>query len=329
MNNWLRLKQDQQQNVFNQASDTTGLPPYSIEKDAWVTLVLRMLFTSILSDHIVFKGGTSLSKGYNLIERFSEDIDLAIDREYFGFEGDLTKGEIRKLRRRSHDFSLNVVPEILKKQFEKNSINPDLFDITVPNIKISDQDPEVVHVNYKTVFNGEYYLPNRVLIEIGARSLNDPSEERNIGSIIDENFKDVPFVEKPFLCRTIIPEKTFLEKLFLLHEEFHKPVEKVRDQRMSRHLYDIYKISQTEYGKRALKDSSLFNIICKHRASFTPVPGIAYNDLTLNDLNFIPPGEIMEQYRSDYLEMQRSMIYGISPAFDELIEHLRNLLNHQ
>jgi len=130
MDNWLILAQDQQRNIFNQASDATGLPSYSIEKDAWVTLVLRMLFTSVLSDQIVFKGGTSLSKGYNLIERFSEDIDLAINREFFGFDGDLTKGEIRKLRRRSHAFTLNEVPEILKTQFEKNSINPDLYEIT-------------------------------------------------------------------------------------------------------------------------------------------------------------------------------------------------------
>jgi len=328
MDNWLILAQDQQQNIFNQASDATGLPSYSIEKDAWVTLVLRMLFTSVLSDQIVFKGGTSLSKGYNLIERFSEDIDLAINREFFGYDGDLTKGEIRKLRRRSHAFTLNEIPEILKTQFEKNRINPDLYEITVPNTKISDQDPEVVHVNYKTVFDGEYYLPNRVLIEIGARSLNDPSEERIIESIIDANFKDAPFIEKPFMCRTIVPEKTFLEKLFLLHEEFHKPIEKIRDQRMSRHLYDIYKISQTEYGHRALHDIELFNRICNHRAGFTPVPGIAYSELTLNDLDFIPPVEFMEQYRLDYQEMQRSMIYGKSPGFEELIEHLRNLYNN-
>lgn len=328
MNNWLSLTREQQLNIFTQASDATGLPTYSIEKDAWVTLVLRMLFTSELFEHIVFKGGTSLSKGYNLIERFSEDIDLAVDREFFGFKGDLTKGDIRKLRRRSHDFSLNEVPGILKAQFEKNGINPDLFEVTVPNIKISDQDPEVVHVNYKTVFDEKFYLPNRVLIEIGARSLNDPNEERTIESIIDVSFKDVPFLQKPFRCRTIIPEKTFLEKIVLLHEEFHKPVEKIRDQRMSRHLYDIYKVSQTEYGHRALHDTGLFNKICKHRASFTPIQGIAYDELTLTDLDFIPPGELIEQYRLDYFEMQRSMIYGKSPEFEELIYHLRNLLNH-
>jgi len=133
-------------------------------------------------------------------------------------------------------------------------------------------------------------------------------------------------VEKPFNIRTIIPEKTFLEKLILLHEEFHKPADKIRDQRISLHLYDIYRISHTNYGKKAMHDTELFRRICTHRASFTPVRGIAYNELRIDDLNIIPPDEFMEQYRLDYLEMQGSMIYGKSPKFEELIYHLNNLL---
>jgi predicted nucleotidyltransferase component of viral defense system len=328
MNNWLSLTKDQQLNLFNQISEVTGLPPFAIEKDAWVTLVLRILFASELYDHIVFKGGTSLSKVYNLIERFSEDIDLAINREYFGFNGDLTKGEIRKLRRRSHDFSLNEIPGILKTQLENYAISSELFEIIVPNRKISDQDPEVVHINYVSVFDTEFYLQNRVLIEIGARSLNEPAEDKRIESLIDTNIKDAVFSEKPFNIRTIIPEKTFLEKLILLHEEFHKPPEKIRDQRMSRHLYDIYQISQTKFGKRAIQDTELFKRICSHRAGFTPVQGIMYNELKIDDLDFIPPKDSMEQYRLDYLEMQKSMIYGESPKFEDLIHFLQNLQKH-
>ena len=113
MINWLSLEREQQIDLYTQAGAETGLPPYAIEKDAWVTLVLRMLFTSELNGHIVFKGGTSLSKVYNLIKRFSEDVDLAIDRSFFGYDGMLSKGEIRKLRRKSHDFSLNEMPRIL------------------------------------------------------------------------------------------------------------------------------------------------------------------------------------------------------------------------
>ncbi|MDZ7765640.1 MAG: nucleotidyl transferase AbiEii/AbiGii toxin family protein [Melioribacteraceae bacterium] len=99
MTNWLTLNKKDQINLFNQVSFENRASPFAIEKDAWVTLVLRMLFDSELNQHIVFKGGTSLSKCYNLIERFSEDIDFSIDKSYLGFEENLSKGEIRKLRR--------------------------------------------------------------------------------------------------------------------------------------------------------------------------------------------------------------------------------------
>ena len=91
MSNWLSLDIEDQADVFTQASIITGLPAIAIEKDAWVTLVLRLLFNSELSEYTVFKGGTSVSKVYGLIYRFSEDVDLAIDRQYFGYEENLTK----------------------------------------------------------------------------------------------------------------------------------------------------------------------------------------------------------------------------------------------
>lgn len=327
MNNWLTLNKEQQLNLFTQAGADTGLPPFAVEKDAWVILVLRVLFASELNEHIVFKGGTSLSKVYKLIERFSEDIDLAIDREYFGFEGNLSKGQLRKLRRRSHEFSLNQMPDILKKQFEEYGIETETYEIIVPNTEISDQDPEIIHVNYKSLYEEETYLPNRVQIEIGARSLNEPFEKRSIGSLIDANFGDAEFSEKPFNVRTIIPEKTFFEKLILLHEEFKKPEAKIRYQRMSRHLYDIYQIANSKYGESAFKDEGLFKQICNHRAIFTPVRGIVYDKLRHDNLEFLPPDELMERYRSDYQEMQQNMIYGDSPKFDDLIDYLRNIHN--
>lgn len=325
MNNWLTLNKEQQINIFTQASAETGLPHFAIEKDAWVTLVLRILFASDLFEHLVFKGGTSLSKVYNLIDRFSEDIDLAINRDYFGFKGELTKGEIRKLRRRSHDFSIEKIPDILKVQFEEYGVDSGLYDISVPNVRISDQDPEVILVNYKSIFEEENYLPNRVQIEIGARSLNEPFSETQIGSLIDSYFKDVAFVEESFNVKSIIPEKTFLEKMMLLHEEFSKPEGKIRHLRMSRHLYDIFQIEKTEFGKKGIKDEGLFNKICKHRAVFTPVRGVDYDNMTINGLKFIPPDGLLDRYRSDYQEMQKSMIYGKSPGFEELIEHLKTI----
>ena len=185
MNNWLDLPKQRQFDLFNQLSAMTGIQPQAIEKDAWVTLTLRMVFSSEIEQYLVFKGGTSLSKAYNLIERFSEDIDIAVDRKYLGFDGDLTKGEIRKLRRKSHRFVSTRMVDILTNQLNNYGINNDLYKIVVENTKISDQDPETIKVNYKSVFEEIPYLPHRVLIELGARSLLKPFTKAKIKSIID------------------------------------------------------------------------------------------------------------------------------------------------
>ncbi len=328
MNNWLELSKQQQIDLFNQIGATTGLPPFAIEKDAWVTLVLRILFNSEIADQLVFKGGTSLSKAYELIKRFSEDIDLAINRQYFEYEEDLSKGQIRKLRRKSHDFSLNTLPSILVNQLQQYGIKDSFYELEIPNKEISDQDPEIVHVNYNSVFDTKSYLPNRVQIEIGARSLLEPSESRKINSFIDQNFQDTEFSEKEFQVNTVKPQKTFLEKLILLHEEFQRPTKKVRSHRMSRHIYDIYQIANTKYGTEALKDKSLFKNIINHRERFTPIRNVNYQELKLNELNFLPPTKFEELYRQDYREMQTNMIYGNSPDFETLIDSLKKLMRN-
>ncbi len=325
MKTWLNLPIPKQIDLFNQLSALTGMQAQAIEKDAWVTLMLRMLFTSEIKDVLVFKGGTSLSKAYKLIERFSEDIDLAINRTHIGFEGELTKGQIRKLRRKSHDFVSNEMVNILKSQLDEYEIERNLYKINVENIKISDQDPEIIQVSYKSVFQEIAYLPQRVLIEIGARSLIEPSEEKTIQSIIKENYPDTEFSETEFNVKTVIPEKTFLEKLLLMHEEFQKNKEKVRYQRMSRHLYDIGQIINTEYGKRAIENSELFNEIIEHRKKFTPIKVVDYEVLTIENLKITPRNEFFELYKKDYKEMQESMIYGKSLDFEKLIELVKQI----
>jgi predicted nucleotidyltransferase component of viral defense system len=104
MKNFYDLSEQRKIDIFNQVSDRTGLPSAAIEKDWWVTMALKAIFELPYSEHIVFKGGTSLSKGWNLIERFSEDIDLALDRALLGYEGYLNKGQIRNLRKDSCKF---------------------------------------------------------------------------------------------------------------------------------------------------------------------------------------------------------------------------------
>lgn len=324
MKNWLDLPLEKQQELFKQLAVKTGIQPQAIEKDAWVTLTLRLVFSSEIAKYLVFKGGTSLSKAYKLIKRFSEDIDIAVDRKFLGFEGDLTKGKIRKLRRKSHEFVSTQMLEIIIKQFDKNEIDSELYQIEVENTKISDQDPEIIKISYKSVFDELSYISRRVLIEIGARSLLEPFEKKEIYSIIDEYYPDSPFSENKILIPSTRPEKTFLEKLLLLHEEFQKPNEKIKYHRMSRHLYDIGQIITTEFGKKALRNEQLFHEIIVHRKKLTPTKSVDYETLRLDELNIVPPKDFYELYRKDYTEMQENMIYGESLRFDKLIELINN-----
>ena len=163
-----------------------------------------------------------------------------------------------------------------------------------------------------------------MLIEIGARSLLEPTENKEIKSIISEYYSNNSFDDKAFIVKTISPEKTFLEKLILLHEEFTKADDKIRYHRMSRHLYDIGKIISTKYGINALKNSKLFDEIIAHRKIFTPVKTVDYSELQIQKLNIIPPNKFLKEYENDYIEMQENMIYGKSLSFKELIGKILN-----
>jgi hypothetical protein len=326
MNNWLALSKSAQIELFTQIGVKTNLPPQAVEKDAWVTLILRMIFTSDVANHFIFKGGTSLSKAFHLIERFSEDIDLGIDRKYLGFDGHLSKGQIRKLRRACHSFVSNELYQLLQKRLTAYGVDASLYEMVVENTQVSDQDPETIKVNYQSLFEDVSYLPKRVLIEVSSRSLIEPNEEIPIQSMIDEQYPETDFSEEKFTVNATSPQKTFLEKLILLHEEFQKPKEKMRHLRMSRHFYDIGQILNSDYGAKALKNTRLFESIIAHRSVLTPMKTTDYNGLTLKNLNIIPPDDLIENYKSDYKEMQDSMIHGESLDFDSLLKNIINEL---
>lgn len=322
MKNWLTLPKEEQIELFTQIGVKTNIPPQAVEKDAWVTLMLRMIFTSDLASYLIFKGGTSLSKAFDLIHRFSEDIDLGIDRKHLNFEGHLSKAQIRKLRRACHTFVSKDFYELLENQLTEYGIDSNLYEMVVENTQVSDQDPETIKVNYQSLFEDVSYLPKRVLIEVSARSLIEPNQEVAIKSMIDEHYPETGFSEQEFIVNTTNPQKTFLEKLILLHEEFQKPKEKIRHLRMSRHFYDIGQILNSDYGQNALKNTRLFESIIAHRKVLTPIKTTDYETLTLQSLNIIPPDELLESYKSDYKEMQNSMIHGESLDFDELLQNI-------
>lgn len=327
MNKWFIQSEERRSTIITQAANILGLPPQAVEKDLWVTLTLKALFGLPISEYMVFKGGTSLSKGWKLIERFSEDIDIAIDRTYFGFKGDLGKNQLEKLRKASCAFVTTELKKQLEGKLQELGAHPDEFSLLAREVNSTDTDPQVLELQYQSLVGGEGYLPDRVLIEAGSRSLFEPHVPRSIQSLIDEAYPDQEFTGSSFSVASVIPERTFLEKIMLLHEEFLKQPEKCKPNRMSRHIYDLHRLMDTDYGLNAVKDKVLFETIVSHRRKFTPIRGLDYSLHTPQTINLIPPDNMIDGWRGDYKVMQANMIYGDVPPFEKLIKSMRVLMD--
>jgi len=323
MIHWFNLSESERIEIFNQVSALEGLPAQAIEKDWWVTTALDLVFSLSCSNHLVFKGGTSLSKGWGLIERFSEDIDLVLDRSFLNYEGALSKNQVKQLRKASFAFITNDLVRELREQIESLEI-PDLT-VEVQEYEDSDKDPVVIELHYKTLLDETSYLQPKVLLEIGTRALVEPFEHRPIRSMVDTQFPDEEFTRESLSIPSVLPKRLFLEKAFLLHEEFQKPPDKVRSHRLSRHLYDLEKLMDTEHGKEALGDSELYQSIITHRAHFTPIKGVDYQTHQPDQMDFIPPEPVKDNWQRDYQTMREQMIYGEAKNYDELIERLEAL----
>ncbi len=144
--------------------------------------------------------------------------------------------------------------------------------------------------------------------------------------MLDENYPEAPFAELPIDVPTVDPERTLLEKIFLLHEEFQRSDEKIRVDRMSRHLYDIYKLAASPFGEKALINRELYSEIVFHRHLFTKLGGVDYKRHNPRTVNPIPPDLLLDLWKSDYLTMQEQMIYADSPRFEEMIETIRSYI---
>jgi hypothetical protein len=261
-----------------------------------------------------------------LIERFSEDIDLAIDRKFFGFEGDINKTQIKKLRKESCEFISTKFLEDLTKVLTESKAIDECKLIAQPVID-SDKDPQTIEIHYNSLVDTSEYLPQRILIEVSSRSLMEPTENREINSIISANFPKQNFATKPFAISTVLPQRTFLEKVFLIHEEFSQKPEKIRIERLSRHLYDLEKLMDTEHGIEALKNTELHNNIIAHRKRFNTIRGIDYSNHVPSKIKIIPPDAVIKDYEKDYEAMTNFMIYGNALSFGELKKRILELQN--
>ena len=320
---WFNLSEDRRRDIFNQTSQRAALPPWSVEKDWWASMVLKCLFELDFSDQMVFKGGTSLSKGWNLIQRFSEDIDVAINMYYLGYEGAPTLKKITKLRKASYMFTRDTLCEALNTKLEDSGFKD--FALEANEEPNTSTDPHSLNLYYNSLTEKSEYISPSIKLEVSARSLMEPAVERDIQSFVGIFFPDQSFADPPRRINTVIPKRTFLEKAFLLHEEFQRNTEDMRSERMSRHLYDMEKMMDTDHCLEALKDKALYLSIIQHRVIFTKLKEVDYDSHQPELINFVPPEAILKEYKRDYDRMQESMIYGESLLFESLIERIIEL----
>ena len=323
---YANLNSEQKLSVLNQVNVKNGQDLQTIEKDWWVTQVLRVLFSQPYAEHLSFKGGTSLSKAWNIIERFSEDIDIAISREYLGFAGELSRTQVSdKLRRAACSFVREKMQNDVREGLVAMGIAPENFSVHVNITSVSTTDPEVIYVDYQSALPNSEYIAHIVKVEVGGRSMFEPLQSVMLSSIIDETFPNAAFVEPSFAVSVVRPERTFLEKVMLLHEEFAKPMAEVRTERMSRHLYDLERMLHTDIAERALRDEALYRAVVEHRRKFVNLKGFDYDTLYPQSLSLEIPADVLPLWRKDYENMQGSMIYGKSVSFDELLTEIRQL----
>ena len=286
---------------FVKAAEGTTLPPQAIEKDWWVTKVLQAIRSLDYRDSVQFKGGTSLSKGWGLIS---------------------------KLRRRAKEFTLGQFYDELPSALESVGIPREAYRLSNNDNGMSTQDPVQIYIDYDSAFPPDGYILPRVMLEVSGRSYEEAVSETSVRSLMDDRLPGNAFSSSPFMVVTVEPERTFIEKVCLLHEEFNKSHGDIRSYRMSRHLYDLYMMCNNEkhINEKALANEELFRGIVMHRFIYNRIDGVDYNTETPGHFNILPPDSVVEEWRKDYDEMMHGMIYSKDkPSFDEILARIRQL----
>lgn len=246
--NWFKLNIEDRLTVLQQASAISAINNKALEKDIWVTIVLDAIFRTKYAKHLHFKGGTSLSKAWKIIERFSEDIDLSIERSFYGFSEELSYSQIKKLKRISSEFISTDFKDELEKTIIEIGVPANMFTIKatpIPETMKDTVDPQEIVIEYVSILEPIEYLPDTIKVEVSARSIKEATQIRAINSIVDGLLPEIGLLGESFYVCTIEPQVTMLEKIFLLHEEFTKSISDMRHLRMSRHLYDLYKLHES------------------------------------------------------------------------------------
>ena len=323
MRRWIDATLPERKFMLQRTAENERLPEYAVEKDWWICMTLKALFNTKCGKYLEFKGGTSLSKGWRLIDRMSEDLDLALDHRYFAESPD-NNTQLKNLRKKSRRF----VTEDLTGDLESCMKDQGLTGFKIKPVTnnadgtpiSTDADPTVLLVDYEPISDfTSPYVPSRIKIELSCLSMEEPFEIKSIASMISRVFPEEDEGSES-LIPVVLPSRTFLEKAFLLNEEFQK--DNPRSLRMTRHLYDLEHLMDTEFGMSALSDLELYSKIVEHRRKFYHVGYADYDKDYPERIDFLPPERCMVAWKADYAEMMEHFVYGKRLTFEQLLERI-------
>jgi len=322
--------------VFRTTAERLGTTPQNTEKDFWVCWTLDALFNGREGGpRLLFKGGTSLSKGFGLIRRFSEDIDVTVFRDDLG--QDYSFGQLQEMSRKKRDRALDDIKEACE-----TYINGELLEQlttiaaqTASRTGLADgqlviephpRDRQSLLVRYPTATPGDKYIEKAVTIESGAKSALDPNSPRALLPYCDE---DIPDLDLTLSNVTVVDaERTFWDKIVILHglRRWFEIRQELRGggHRISRHYYDVHELMRAEVGKQAVADLELGADCVAHAQMFFNRPDFDLASAHPPTFVLTPEGEMYDELRRDYAAMA-GMIFGEPPPFEDLIESVAAL----
>jgi len=318
--------------LFQETARQKGLAPLIIEKDFWVCWTLKRLFAlDDLGGHLIFKGGTSLSKIYRVIERFSEDIDLSIRRDYLGFAGDTDpEASISRSQQKRRVESLREACRRATQEIYCPALRQEIGQILGPGgwaLDIDSGDPNVLLFAYPgalpSTAPGLACIRPVVKLEMGAGSDPYPIGSHLITPYAAEEFPQA-FAEPSCAVTVLEAERTFWEKATLLHAYYHLPPDRPTPERLSRHYYDLMQLSQSAIGAQALANLPLLERVVAHKSIYFASNWAHFDTATPGTFHILPePGRI-EDLKRDYAGM-REMFFREAPAFEEIMAALQKL----
>lgn len=327
MKNIARLPDEERADLFRNTADKMKLHDAIVEKDFWVCFTLDYLFhRSPWKEHITFKGGTSLSKAFDLIHRFSEDIDLILDWQLLGY----SKEEPWANRSKTKQDLFNKEANAKAEQFLKEVVCPELQKSLTDeigqsaNVYIDEHDPQTIIFAYPKLFQNISTLPV-IRLEIGALAAWTPSKAVDITSYAAQYYPFV-FEKAATSVLTVRPERTFWEKATILHHEANRPQTSPMPMRYARHYYDLFCMANSSVKEAAFGSLYLLKKVVDFKMKFYPRSWADYPAAKPGTLKLVPPDFRLPELQADYDRM-KYMLYGKIPTFEQVIDCITTLEN--